>query len=164
MEKKKKNLRSRRFLTYVQFWYVSIYPSRRTNIQTPVSIFTQNLKEFKEGCSQWSHPQALLYSLLPLTAAVDYYSLTLDLWSKLFILSVISADRGWVCVQTSRILPPFLSVCDRDLKHFTSVLLLSGASANVPHYLPSLFLMHCGRAMDGRSRRKGEGAENEGGE
>lgn len=66
------------------------------------------------------------------------------------------------CVQSSK--TPFLSVCDRDLKHFTSVLLLSGASANVPHYLPSLFLMHCGRAMDRRSRRKEEGEENEGGE
>lgn len=75
---------------------------------------------------------------------------------------MISADGGCVCVQTSRILPPFLSVCDRDLKHFTSVLLLSGTSVNVPHYLLRLF--HCGRAIDGRSKRKGEGAENEGGE
>lgn len=73
---------------------------------------------------------------------------------------MISADG----VQTSGILPPFLSVCDRDLKHFTSVLLLSGRSVNVPHYLLSLFLMHCVRAIDGRSKRKGEGAENEGGE
>lgn len=162
-----RNLSLRTFLTYVQFRYISIYPSRQANIQTNTCFNIYSVPEFKEGCSQWSLNDLihqLSCRLFPLTTSVDYHSLTLDLWSKLLILSVISADGGCVCVQTSRILPPFLSVCDRDLKHFTSVLLLSGASANVPHYLPSLFLMHCGRAMDGRSRRKREGAENEGGE
>lgn len=92
--------------------------------------------------------------LVPLTATVDYHSLTLDLWSKLLILSVISTDGGSVCVQTSRILPPCLSVCDRDLKHFTSVLLLSGASVNVPHYLPSLFHTVEERWMEGAEGRE----------